>query len=70
MFACKVISRKVHGPTRSKNAQDLLLWVYREQRMHLYVVSAYDTPLRAYFHRHHFCSMPPMHVGLNFAHVL
>ena len=34
----KVISRKVHGPTRSVNARRLLVWVYRERCVHLHVV--------------------------------
>ena len=35
MFAQKEISNKVRGLTRSENAQHLLVWVYREHRVHI-----------------------------------
>ena len=44
MFSHKEISNKVRGPTRSENAQHLLVWVYRERCVHiLYVFLAYYT---------------------------
>ena len=36
-IAHKLISRKVRGPTRSQNAPQVLVWVYRERCVTLYV---------------------------------
>ena len=45
MFARKLIFRKACGPTRSKYAPLLFMWVYRERRVRFYVISA---PLKSW----------------------
>ena len=40
MFARKLILRTACGPIRSEYAQLLFVWVYRERRVHFYVISA------------------------------
>ena len=52
MFAHKEISNKVRGPTRSENAQHLLVWVHRERCVHiLYAFLAYYTVSVLILHR-------------------
>ena len=40
MFARKLIFRTACGPIRFEYAQLLFVWVYRERRVHFYVISA------------------------------
>ena len=62
MFAHKEISHRVRGPTRSKNAQQLLVWVYRERCVHILCAFwTYYTQCLCWFCTAKASLRPPLH---------
>ena len=66
MFANKEISHKFRGPTRSKNARHLLVWVYHQLCVHiLYAFWAYCTQCLCLFCTAKASRRPPLHYGVS-----
>ena len=62
MFAHKEISHRVRGPTRSKNARQLLVWVYRERCVHILCAFwTYYTQCLCWFCTAKASLRPPLH---------
>ena len=62
MFAHKEISHRVRGPTRSKNARQLLVWVYRERCVHILCTFwTYYTQCLCWFCTAKASLRPPLH---------